>query len=377
MQALNLQNILMANPDANGFLELQLPTNNSELGNLAEQLGLSVDALEQMTPEELFAAILMQGLQEESVPNQAVSEDANLAGLDEADLAIAEESGLIALSPQTPLEARQGVAFAEANSGAAMLADKTQALFANLNKPPKMDSTGNLIDTDIRPLSQLLADDAKGALSTRDLFQGLELDAMVTDNNTIKFNPAQLQALVQGGREGQFHAQNQEAQPIALTNLPQGFAQLTRLPSGVVVPQIATPVDHAAWQDVFNQQVVMLGNQQVKQAAIRLNPPELGPIEVTIKLNQDHTSISFNAQHTQVRDAIEQAIPRLRELFNETGLNLADVNVSDDQSRFAQRESSPQEALLPFSNEGGDHEALTMDVAHPLMVKQGLVDIYA
>jgi flagellar hook-length control protein FliK len=91
------------------------------------------------------------------------------------------------------------------------------------------------------------------------------------------------------------------------------------------------------WNQGMGKQVVWMANQNIRSAEIRLNPAHLGPIEVRIEMEDDQVSLAFSSRHAAVREAVEQALPRLREMFEESGLNLADTDVS--QQSFAEQRS--------------------------------------
>lgn len=76
-------------------------------------------------------------------------------------------------------------------------------------------------------------------------------------------------------------------------------------------------------------------NQSVSGAQIRINPQHMGPVEVKIQLQNEQLSISFTAQHGATREAIDAALPRLREMLSEQNVNLVDVDVS--QHSFAEQ----------------------------------------
>ncbi len=73
-------------------------------------------------------------------------------------------------------------------------------------------------------------------------------------------------------------------------------------------------------------------NQKISAARIHINPPELGPIEVRVNVNHDQASVQFTSQSAQVRDALEQSIPRLRDMLENAGFSLADSDVNDQSS---------------------------------------------
>ncbi|ABI38366.1 flagellar hook-length control protein [Shewanella sp. MR-4] len=79
---------------------------------------------------------------------------------------------------------------------------------------------------------------------------------------------------------------------------------------------------------VMKQQLVTMVSQGIQQAEIRLDPPELGHMLVKVQVHGDQTQVQFHVTQAQTRDVVEQAIPRLRELLQEQGLQLADSHVS-------------------------------------------------
>lgn len=79
---------------------------------------------------------------------------------------------------------------------------------------------------------------------------------------------------------------------------------------------------------VMKQQLVTMVSQGIQQAEIRLDPPELGHMIVKIQVHGEQTQVQFHVAQAQTRDVVEQAIPRLRELLQEQGMQLADSHVS-------------------------------------------------
>ncbi len=80
------------------------------------------------------------------------------------------------------------------------------------------------------------------------------------------------------------------------------------------------------------KQVLQAGQNQLQNLHIKLNPANLGSLEVQISMDTDTTSIVFASQHAVVREAVEGAIPRLREMFSNSGINLGDVNVANQDA---------------------------------------------
>uniref|UniRef100_UPI00404856BE flagellar hook-length control protein FliK n=1 Tax=Shewanella baltica TaxID=62322 RepID=UPI00404856BE len=100
---------------------------------------------------------------------------------------------------------------------------------------------------------------------------------------------------------------------------------------------------------VMKQQLITMVSQGIQHAEIRLDPPELGHMLVKIQVHGDQTQVQFHVTQTQTRDLVEQAMPRLRELLQEQGMQLADSHVSQG-GQGERREGG-------FGNGGGSNGA--------------------
>ncbi|MDH5230197.1 MAG: flagellar hook-length control protein FliK [Gammaproteobacteria bacterium] len=144
---------------------------------------------------------------------------------------------------------------------------------------------------------------------------------------------------------------------------------------------LSTPIHNPDWQQGFAQRIAIVVQNQLQQADIRLNPPELGAINIRLNINQDQANVVFSSPHGVVRDAIEAAIPRLRDMLNEQGLNLANVDVS---AQTPQKQHQEYTASQNSGAKNGDEfgkaswsntEADEVKPRH--YSSRGLVDFYA
>jgi len=106
-----------------------------------------------------------------------------------------------------------------------------------------------------------------------------------------------------------------------------------------VMSRIDVPVNQSGWGEAMGNRLMMMVNGRVQSANIHLNPAELGPIEIKVSVNQDHATVHFVSTNSTVRDAIEDAFPRLKEMFSQNGLNLADANVSQQSSQQSSQQT--------------------------------------
>lgn len=105
--------------------------------------------------------------------------------------------------------------------------------------------------------------------------------------------------------------------------------------------QISLPLQDPNWAQAAGQRVLWMVKNETQSAELRINPPDLGPVEMRVTLNgNDQASVSFASPHAGVRDALEAAFPRLRDMLGTNGLVLADVSVS--AQTFAEQRQSPE-----------------------------------
>ncbi len=91
---------------------------------------------------------------------------------------------------------------------------------------------------------------------------------------------------------------------------------------------VQVPLQQANWDQALGERIQWLMGQRLQGAQIKLNPAHLGPMEVRIQMQHDQASIQFTSAHAVVRDALEAALPRLRDMFESAGVQLVNVDVS-------------------------------------------------
>ncbi|MGY5941375.1 flagellar hook-length control protein FliK [Stenotrophomonas forensis] len=119
-----------------------------------------------------------------------------------------------------------------------------------------------------------------------------------------------------------------------------------------------------------------LADQKIGHAHIRLSPDDMGPVDVRLQLNGDKVHASFSSPHVDVRQALENSLPRLRELLGEQGFQLAHADVGH------QAPGGDGNASGPSGGGGlaGDGEPTPGDASvspAQLIRQRGLLDAYA
>ncbi|ARN75417.1 flagellar hook-length control protein FliK [Oceanicoccus sagamiensis] len=115
---------------------------------------------------------------------------------------------------------------------------------------------------------------------------------------------------------------------------------------------VAVPVGKPGWSEGVMQRVMWMSAQNISKAEIALDPPELGPMNVKISTSGDQTSVVFTSNHGAVRDALDQGLPRLREMMENQGVNLSDVDVSDQSASQQREQANAEEASGEKGSDG-------------------------
>jgi len=148
---------------------------------------------------------------------------------------------------------------------------------------------------------------------------------------------------------------------------------------------VQTPVGAHGWDGAVADKLVWMVGRQEQRAELVLNPPQMGRIEVSISINDGQTSTLLVSANPAVRDALEAALPRLRELLADAGINLGQTQVGADPRNNAGNSSTNDAENKDNSRRDLSKDELSpnIDVLRhqdtPQWVKRGngLVDVFA
>jgi flagellar hook-length control protein FliK len=134
-------------------------------------------------------------------------------------------------------------------------------------------------------------------------------------------------------------------------------------PAQAALPQSsgdAIDTTAARWHDALATRIQWLVDHDVGEAKIKLNPPELGALDVKIALQDDKTYVQMVAHNANARDELAQGLPRLRELLSAGGLELGGATVSgghDDRGAFGAPSPQPIARVAAFASAADDAHA--------------------
>jgi flagellar hook-length control protein FliK len=142
------------------------------------------------------------------------------------------------------------------------------------------------------------------------------------------------------------------------TSLPAaGFGSIATHSVWATLPG-ALDLNQAKMPGDLGQNIQWMLGKNISRATLDINPANLGPLKITIDQQRDQIQIQIMAAHHLTRDALDQAIPRLREWLQDAGLNHAEVTIASFDSQSGQN---------PFFNqnqEGGQASGSRQPASH-------------
>jgi flagellar hook-length control protein FliK len=153
--------------------------------------------------------------------------------------------------------------------------------------------------------------------------------------------------------------------------------------------RLSARVGTDAWENQVGQKIVYMVGSEEQTASLTLNPPDLGPMQVVLSVTNDQASVTFSANQEEVRQALEDALPRLREMMSESGIALGNATVNAGMPDGRQAQNHDQAAARNgggFGNgnrRGDDNIATVADTATrpvtrtTMLGDRGMVDTFA
>ncbi|WP_377109281.1 flagellar hook-length control protein FliK [Pseudoalteromonas sp. R86517] len=171
-----------------------------------------------------------------------------------------------------------------------------------------------------------------------------------------------------------------ESQAIQSQQLQSSTAQVKQVNIDASMMQAINIVKSDAAK-VLQERVSSMLSISNKEAEIRLDPPEMGSMQIRIRSDAEQTQINFVVQNQQAKEALEQSMPRLREMLAEQGIDLGESTISygqsgNEQSDEGEGQSQGQTANKNTQQDKNDEQ----DGANPQSSRQqtsSSIDYYA
>lgn len=230
------------------------------------------------------------------------------------------------------------------------LATQAQALIQGMSKTAlKQGETNQLAQVSAGQASQNtnVGNQANPMLNAT--MQESQNAPQTSTTSALKVSASDLQTLLNQPAQGQVLAANSQ--------VPAATGTATH--SNPTSPLAATQAQGAEWaavrvdttsgkwgeqmMQILQDRVTLQAQQNLQEAKIRLDPPELGKLDLLVRVEGDRLSVQINANTAATREALMQVSERLRTELQEQNFVHVDVNVGSDQGQKRQAHDGAQE----------------------------------
>ncbi|WP_334027334.1 flagellar hook-length control protein FliK [Alteromonas sp. P256] len=327
--AVTLQQLSASNTAAVSDIDASNPSISDLMASEAEQSLLTAAQQEASAKIVASAAASNGGNANSTSATSTVNKGGDNSVASSEAATLSDESLLMAINKLPPETAQKATeAFAERMVALVPNSQQQQAVKANIiagiNEFQKQVEQGHQPGID---LSAIVADAAKEASLTSDVSAAL--------NSRVDAQAGQFMQLMNNAQNSIHQVmQNQLAQ------VDTTIIENSQLRSEASKPQMqfegfdkAVNIHKPEGQQQLNEKIRWMVNARNTMAEIRLDPPELGSMQVRVNVQGDAASVSFIVQSQQAKDALADTMPKLRDMLSEQGIELGDAQVRKDNSQ--------------------------------------------
>ena len=167
---------------------------------------------------------------------------------------------------------------------------------------------------------------------------------------------------------------------VAKSAAPTTVSGPTTLTPPAAAYAVNSPLGSSHWSASVGNSVLLMNHAGQQRAELVLTPPDLGRIEVSITMKGDEASATFVSANPVVRDALENALPRLREILADAGISLGQTQVGAESQHESTADRQSGDNVSPDATADTTDEAKLSAGARLASQRSGvrsLVDTYA
>ena len=191
---------------------------------------------------------------------------------------------------------------------------------------------------------------------------------ITTDNTSVVANSDIAQAT----------AINNNTNPNLTSSSTPSAISTPSMPATIPTYPIAPSVGQSGWNEAINQRIVWMASQNIQTATLNINPEHLGPLQIQIQMdNNQQANVQFFSAQPEVRLALQNSIPMLSQMLEQTGIQLGQSDVSS--KNFGSNQQQQKSNSNPLLNESIKLDSTRTVIANTPLNSTGnsLLNIYA
>ncbi|NMH59623.1 flagellar hook-length control protein FliK [Alteromonas ponticola] len=236
------------------------------------------------------------------------------------------------------------------------IADRVIKLLPATATEQQQQAVKNAVITGLNEMNAQLAQGREPGINLQDLIAGALSEANIQLDNAMKQQLEGQFTLLSNAMQTAQQNATVDADRQALASIDTSLRENTQIRSEMSKAQQAAdgldkPVNltRAEGQQQLNEKIRWMINSRSSLAEIRLDPPELGSMQVRVNISGDTANVNFVVQSQHAKDALADAENRLREMLAEQGITLGESFVQQQDSQ-----QSEEDGQFAGSGHSGD-----------------------
>ncbi len=396
-----LESLLQEQPVSNDSESINTvdKENKTALASEVEQLVLGIESIKETISNKITEALNKQ---------QVAVEDL-LQSVDKFSTSSENQIETAAPKEKSPEKVELSVdneeqlmSFLEEDLDEADIENRMASIVATLNESKQFDKAGVQSQAIYQELKM---GGNKENLSTKQILEQQSIDFSVKpevkdellqqNDAMMKMKPTDIDSVLSKQNQNSNILQGKDIELTTERVLPKFATDIANLNRAVMaenkaeIPAMTKHFANPEWNKEIGERVIWMHKQAIPSAELRLNPGHLGPITIKVDMSQDQATVAFTTQHAAVKEAIDAALPKLREMFSAQQLNLAEVSVSQEDAGQKQQRGFSQMGSGAGKGEKDSNEMLENEFSENSMhitdeieagraiASNGLLSIYA
>lgn len=147
--------------------------------------------------------------------------------------------------------------------------------------------------------------------------------------------------------------------PLVMPAMQQAIAanQSQAVFGAAYTDKIQPNVGSAGWDQAVGQKITWMVSGGIQSASLTLNPPDLGPMQVVLNVHNAQADATFITAQPEVKQALEAAMPKLREMMDQAGIQLGQATVNTGTPNQQQGTPNQQARNASSGSFGGQDES--------------------
>jgi len=364
-----------------------------------EQLVLGIESIKEAISNKVTETLNKQQLAVEDLLQSVETFSAST----ENQLEIETLKGKLSEKVDTSIDNQEQLpSFLEDELDEVDIENRMASIVAALNESKQFEKTGSQSQAIYQ---ELKTGTSKENLSTKQILEQQSIDFSVKpevkdellqpNSAMMKMKPTDIDSVFSKQNQNTNVLDGKELDLPTERVLPKFATDIANLNRAVMaenkaeIPPMTKHFANPEWNKEIGERVIWMHKQAIPSAELRLNPGHLGPITIKIDMSQDQATVAFTAQHAAVKEAIDAALPKLREMFSAQQLNLAEVSVSQEDAGQKQQRGFSQMGSNAGKGEKDSNEMLEnelsenpMDIADEIeagraIASNGVLSVFA